>query len=229
VKRILWGLVAFSLTSGLGAFPLPPALETGHLTGKGTVNGELPVALSDQFIALGWSRANALAFIELRTVGSRVEARLRILDLVEDRLLEEVALDDWQVDRAHWWSVNEAKVVPVLQRFSIIPNDWQLGQFPLILDNEYYTVALKTFAKSTEPVWIDRLELVVHSTGRGTKTVRTLEGYWRWATILGFLPSPFENRVAVILVVQPSGWLGKEEPLRFIVSGLSLKAGFPTP
>jgi hypothetical protein len=97
------------------------------------------------------------------------------------------------------------------------------------LDNEFYTPVLRTYPDPREPGWIDRLEILIYSTGRGLKTVKNEAGYWRWATLLGFIPSPYENRVALILLVQPTGWQGEKEPLRFLVTGLSLKAGFPMP
>ena len=215
----------------LTAFPLPPPLQTGHLFGKDAVVGTPPVPLSDELYALGWSPDNAFATLE-RLTGTEGQktVRLRVHDLVDDTLLAEKFWPDWgdEDSKEAWWSAREEEVNTIFARFRLVPTDWQMGEFPLINDNEFYTAALRS-GRSSEPGWIDRLEIVVHSTGRGLKTIGDHQGYWRWAALLGFVPSPFENRVALILVVQPTGWNGARQPLRFLISGLSLKAGFPKP
>jgi len=226
VIRVL--LLALSLAPGLAAFPLPPPLETGYLLGKGLPAGVPPLALTDELYALGWSRSNLFAYLELRTLDGGTAARLRVLDTVSDTLVWEQEWPGWSVGgRDAWWAAHEAEAQAVFSRFGLVPTDRQLGQFPLIVDNEFYTLVLRPGRWDSE--WIDRLEVVVHSTGRGLKTVSDGKGFWRWATLLGFLPSPFENRVALVLLVQPAGWRGTAQPLRFLVSGLSLKAGFPQP
>lgn len=156
---------------------------------------------------------------------------MRVIDLVEDRVLFEALWPDWgdEEKKAIWWDLHFPRVEEVFARFGLRPNSWQLGVFPLILDNEYYTLALRTFANPRDARWIDRLEVLVHSTGRGLKVVKDAHGYWRWAALVGFLPSPYENRVALVLLVQPAGWKGANAPLRFLISGLSLKAGFTEP
>jgi len=191
-----------------------------------------PVPLTDELYALGWSPANAFAVLERRTgAGGPTVVRFRVLNLVDDQVLFEKQWPDWgpSENRDAWWAAREAEVDEVFSRFSLIASDRQMGQFPLINDNEYDTLVLRSGRNSFDPSWIDRLEIVVHSTGRGLKTVGDGTGYWRWASFLGFVPSPFEDRVALIVLVQPAGWLGAAQPLRFLISGLSLKAGFPKP
>ncbi len=224
----LLALAAMGLAAcSLGAVPLPPPLETGYLLGKGLPAGMPPVPLNDQLYALGWSPDNRFAYLERRTVDSASLVRLRVLDTVDDTIVYEHEWPGWADEaREAWWASHQTEVESVFSRFQLQPTDRQLGQFPLIVDNEYYTLVLRPGRSNG---WIDRLEVVIHSTGRGLKTVRDGEGFWRWATLLGFVPSPFENRVALILLVQPAGWLGEKQPLRFLVSGLSLKAGFPQP
>ena len=215
----------------LPAFPLPPPLQTDHLFGKDAAGGTPPVPLTDELYALGWSPDNAFAVLERLTgTDGKKTARFQVFNLVDDSLLYEKSWPDWGDDENEqaWWSAKENEVNAVFTRFALVPTDWQMGEFPLINDNEFYTAALRA-GRSSEPGWIDRLEIVVHSTGRGLKTVGDHSGYWRWATLLGFVPSPFENRVALILLIQPTGWNGTQQPLRFLVAGLSLKAGFPKP
>ena len=226
----VFGLVV--LVTGLGAFPMPSPLETGHLLGKNLPSGSPPVPLADELYALGWSPSNAFAFLERRTgVTGPTVVRFCVLDLVEDSILYETEWPDWgaEGDREAWWTDREAEFTRVFAQFQLEPTDRQLGLFPLIMDNEYDTLSLRLGRDPVEPSWITRLEIVLHSTGRGLKTVGAEAGFWRWATLLGFVPSPFENRVALILLVQPVGWSGNRQPLRFLVAGLSLKAGFPKP
>lgn len=219
------------LAASAWGFPLPPPLETTHLLGRGLAAGPPPLPLTDEFYALGWSRDNAFAFLERRSVGGGRELRLRVVDLVEDRVLFQQEWPDWGEEGARdgWWEAKAPVVADLFARFGLVPTSWQLGVFPLILDNEFYTLALRTVPSARDSAWIERLEILVHSTGRGLKTVKDASGYWRWAALLGFLPSPFENRLALVLLVQPAGWDGDLQPLRFFVTGLSLKAGFPKP
>lgn len=233
MRRLRPAAVLLVLVAGsLGAFPLPPPLETGHLLGRGLPAGVPPVPLADRFFALGWSRDNAFAFLERRTYDNAVPSvRFRVMDLVDDRILAEREWADWGEDLnlESWWSARESEVDALFARYRLQPIDNQLGLFPLIVDNEFYTLVLRPGAAPGQGGWIDRLEVAVRSTGRGLKTVWDGRGYWRWATLLGYVPSPFENRVALVLLVQPSGWMGPRQPLRFLVTGLSLKAGFPLP
>jgi len=217
---------------GLGAWPLPPPLETAHLLGKGLASGAPPVPLTDELYALGWSSSNAFAILERRNLGpDRRSVRFRILDLVEDLVLYQEEWPDWGPEEAKgaWWANHQGHVDELFVHYGLKTTVWQLGVFPLILDNEYYSLALRTVPTVPDPQWIQRMEILVHSTGRGLKVVKEVDGYWRWATLLGFLPSPFENRIALVLLVQPSGWWETQQPLRFFITGLSLKAGFPKP
>lgn len=216
----------------LGAFPLPPPLETGHLLGKGLPAGVPPVPLTDELYVLGWSPGNALAVLERRTLApGRWEPRFRVYDLVEDKLLLESVWPDWVAPDAQdtWWNQRAPEVDQAFKKFGLVPTRFQLGEFPLIVDNEFYSLALRPTSSTGDPGWKDRIEAVVRSTGRGLKVVKDDAGFWRWAGLLGFIPSPFENRLALVLLVQPAGWGGSAHPLRFLVSGLSLKAGFPKP
>lgn len=225
-----WLALTLVFVPGLGAFPLPPALETGYLLGKGLPSGAPPVPLTDELYALGWSRDNAFAWMVRRTLvdGSR-EVVFEVDNLVDDQVLSRTVWPDWGPDDAQgaWWDGHEPQADEVFRRWRLEPIDNQLGQFPLILDNEYFTVVVRT--ESPAPGWVAQLTVLVNSTGRGLKTVGEIPGYWRWVTLLGFIPSPFENRLALVGLVQPAGWLGAGQPLRFVVWGVSLKAGFPKP
>lgn len=217
---------------GVSAFPLPPPLETSHLVGKGRPAGAPPVPLADELYALGWSRNSAFAVLERRVLGgSRYAVRLRVYDMVEDSVLWEKEWPDWgdAENRDTWWAGKEVEVEQIFTRFQLEPTQWQLGVFPVILDDEFYSLVLRSARNTEDPTWIDRLEIAVHSTGRGLKVLQNGGGFWRWATLLGFIPSPFESRLALVLLVQPAGWGGGDQPVRFLISGLSLKAGFPKP
>jgi len=220
-------LAALVWVGAAGAFPLPPPLETGHLLGPGLPAGSPPVALTDEFYALGWSPKNLFASLVRRTLpGGGREVRFEVADLVTDEVVVRTVWPDWGDDQETWWAARSDEADAVFRRYGLVPNNWQLGEFPLILDNEYYTAVVRSRRQGG---LIHRLEAVVSSTGRGLKSVWSSEGLWRWAAPLGFLASPFENRLALVLLVQPAGWAGKDQPLRFLVSGLSLKAGFPKP
>jgi len=227
---VLAGLVGWA--GALGAFPLPPPLETAHLLGRGLPAGTPPVPLADELFALGWSPSNAFAVLERRTRPlDPPQVFLRVIDLVDDRVLAEQEWEDWGPPEAQgaWWAGHEAAAEALFHHFGLVPIDNQLGLFPLILDNEFYTLVLRTDRAPADPAWIGSFEVVVQSTGRGLKSVLTGGDEVRWATVLGFIPSPFENRSALILAVQKAGWAGEKQPLRFVVTGLSLKAGFPKP
>jgi len=231
IRSLVSGLFLLFLVCDGFSWPLPPPLETSHLLGPGLVAGRPPVALADELYALGWSRKNEFAVLERRSLGPGTkEIRFRILDLVEDTVVVEQTWPDWgDQGQDEWEKVYGPRLEELFSRFSLQPTSWQLGVFPLILDNEYYTPVLRTHPHPDDPTWLEGLEILIYSTGRGLKTVKKAQGYWRWATLVGFVPSPFENRLALILLVQPAGWEGKQQSLRFLVTGLSLKAGFPKP
>jgi len=225
---VLW----WALTTGaLGAVPLPPPVETGYLLGKGLPLGAPPVPLTDELYVLGWSAQGSLALLQRETgVTGPPVVRLRVLDTVEDTVLWEKVWPDWGSadNRDAWWTARGPEVEAVFHQFTLQSTDWQLGQFPLIQDNDFYSLALR-LRWTSDPAWIDRWDLVVHSSDRGLKVVAHGEGVWRWATFVGFVPSPWDDRVAAILLVQPEGWAGSRQPLRFVVVGVSLKYGFPKP
>ena len=230
----LWlavGLTVLVASATRAEVPLPPPLETGHLLGKGLPAGTPPVPLTDQLFILGWSPQGALAVVERRTIGSGFEPRLRVYDLVEDRILYQSVWSDWKDpgNLAPWWADRQSELAQVFDRFHLGSVDYQLGEFPLILDNEFYSLATRLTSELASAQEKDRLRAIVRSTGRGLKTVLDNQGLWRWAAPLGFVPSPFEDRLALVLLVQPVGWAGATQPLRFVISGLSLKAGFPKP
>jgi hypothetical protein len=224
-------LLVLLASSVWAEIPLPPPLESAHLLGKGLPSGAPPVPLTDQLFVLGWSPEGALAVLERRTVDAQFELRLRVYDLVEDRVLFQTGWPDWNaaVGPVPWWADHQAELSRIFDQFHLTSVDYQLGEFPLILDNEYYSLAVRLTSDRVSDGEKDRLTAVVRSTGRGLKTVLDSRGLWRWAAPLGFIPSPFENRLALVLAVQPVGWEGDRQPLRFVISGLSLKAGFPKP
>ena len=212
------------------AWPLPIPLETGHLLGAGRPAGKPPVPLVDELSILGMGSNNVIALLERSQVGSSWRVRTKGLDLVNDSVLWQQDWEDWGDEDLFslWWETHRNEISIPLQRWKISPLNYQLGEFPVILDEEYY----QAFLRRTNDVatgLLARLEVILQSTGRGVKTVLDLTGTWRWATLLGFVPSPFENRLALVLLIQPEGWAGDQQPLRFLVTGASLKAGFELP
>lgn len=215
----------------LVAVPLPPPLETSHLLGAFTSSGEPPVGLTDQLYFVGWSRTNRIATLEKRHEGEFPRAILSVVDLVGDEVLAKKTWESWEDDddAELWWQNHQSEIAPLLNQYAIEAIDYQLGVFPLILDNEFYTLVLQEQVRREDLGRISRLTAIVNSTGRGTKTIWSRDGYWQWAQFVGFVPSPFENRLALVFLVQPTGWQGTHEPLRFLLAGMSLKAGFPKP
>jgi len=211
-------------------WPMPIPLESAHLLGVGRPAGKPPVPLTDELSILGMGANNLLALLERSRVGSSWRVRTKVIDLVKDSILWQQDWEDWGDEDLFpvWWETNRPLIAATLQKWKINPLDYQLGEFPVILDDEYYQAYLRR-TKDVATGLLARLEVILHSSGRGIKTVLDLTGTWRWATVLGFVPSPFENRLALVLLVQPEGWDGDQQPLRFLVTGASLKAGFEQP
>jgi hypothetical protein len=173
---------------------------------------------------------NALGYLVRRQIEpQRFEVTVRVVDLVDDHTLWEQSSPSSVGDDelTQWWHEHQNEVSSAFRRFGLVPLDDQLGEFPVILDEDYYAAYVRR-SLAADTGLIHRLEVVVQS-GRGVKTIFDAQGNWRWATLLGFIPSPFENRLAVVLLVQPEGWGGSQQPLRFIVTGASLKTGFVQP
>ena len=225
---VLFGLVSVYAAT---AFDLPPQLVTTHLLGEDLPAGLPPVPLADEFYALGWSPTGDFAYLENQYETSDTRRLVfEIRDLVEDRPLE---LKSWivpsRVPTHDWWDTHEAEIEALMSAKQIRPEVQQLGEFPLILGETYLQVSLLTHLNSSNTRWIDHINIVVHASSSGSKSVFNARGYWRWCTLLGFVPSPFENRVALIVLIQPTGWNGVREPLRYFIVGSSLTVGFSKP
>lgn len=187
------------------------------------------MSLQDELFVLAMGSNNQMGYLERVSMpGESWLFRARVVDLVDDSLIwEQIWVTDEEIDR--WWPEQGGGVMRSLKSHHLEPVDFQMGEFPVILDDQFYTATLRRTASASDPALFGRLEVVVQSTGQGIKTVCDLSGAWRWASVLGFIPSPFENRLAIILLVQPEGWSGPQQPLRFLVAGASLKAGFAQP
>lgn len=183
---------------------------------------------TDDFYSLGWSPKNHYAYLLVRKtlVGDRV-GELVVQDMVADEIAvrDRVPFQDGEDFPRFWTRVGE-RWRTFLLLFGIRREDFQLGQFPVILDEEYYTLSLQTDRRAIPDPVITGYTLFLHSTGRGSKVVSNQDHQLlRAVRAAGFIPSPFENRVAILLLTQPLGWGGSLGVGRWQVVGASLKAG----
>lgn len=202
----------------------------------------------ESFFPIGWSRDGKFAYY-LEPVDEACGcyfANLFILDLKNDSVLWSFDYDSEAIDEARQqgkpysfdtlWKANARLFAEKLKEYKIEPQArFTLLSFPVEHNGQTIRANLKTFKKpglTEEESWygsIGRTTLELHSNRRGKKTilnethpeVRPLS-----VGLLGYLKSPFEPRVAVVLMNIIRGWEGPPHTGDVQIVGASLQDGF---
>lgn len=230
---VLLVVLAAALTGSAGAagFTLP-----GQVTGP---VGADAFSRGFEFRPFGWSAAGAFAYLESRFVDGRGGTVFRyvIMDTVEDKVVFEYRDDsfDWpdggqDATAEQAWAKDAETVSAALQSRRIVQApDALIRRFPFTRSGDRYTAELKVETDpqkdETEDGRVSAYSLTLNSQKRGSKTVTRSEGSGAMNVQLdGYIASPFEPRVLVVVSVQKRGFEGSDEYLRFY--GAHLTAGF---
>ncbi|NNM55394.1 MAG: hypothetical protein HKM05_11840 [Spirochaetales bacterium] len=204
------------------AYPKPLFLDF-LMTGKG-VSPDWLTLPRPQLYLLAWSRDAKV--LTAQTEDPSTTVSFEVWDCIDDRAVDTLKLPGWGTgNQKTWWTSQEAQISALRKKWDLHPCNFQMGTFPLIDSNDVFFQPYLDLIKTGQR-WGTTLRLVLHGGGLGTKVVMERHGVWRRALLLGFTPSPYEDRILMIMVVQPSGWNGKETELRYIIAGASLVLGF---
>lgn len=171
---------------------------------------------------------------------------VQIVDLKTDGVSDRVTPGDGcDVDAAAGWAREHEAIVQLLGRHAIEPGTPSLATLPVQhgadrLDARLRVGAVQQLAVEEEgqpPTVRVPVEVVFRSSERGEKTVGTLYVEERWGLsmtwgheVVGYVASPHEPRVAVLVREVHRGWEGLPTVEVVHVMGAALETGFtPSP
>jgi len=204
--------------------------------------------LNDSLYPIGWSPDGKFAYLvePVDDACGCYFAELHIVDLRTDRSIWEykndpekrVAKDGSYLpdDLKRFWKRNQALfskklssyLIQPLSKFALLSGDFASG-------GQKYALDLSTRKSPNEDFAIDMVSdatLRLKSPGLGKKTIYTADkkdlGTYPPLdmAVAGVLRSPFENRIAVVLLNVQRGWEGPPHTTEVKIVGADLKSGF---
>lgn len=207
--------------------------------------------VSESLYPIGWSRdGNFAYYVEpVDEACGCYFAELFILDLKTDKILwsfdynsegnDEAKREGKPHDFETLWKANQQLFSDKLREHAIEPQTRSsLFSFPSNLKGELLTATLRTTEKKglTDDQRhygiIGNATLQLNSTRRGKKTILDhaySESLPLKVGLLGYVRSPFEARIAVVLMKVMRGWEGPPHTGRLQIVGASLTDGFKRP
>lgn len=188
------------------------------------------VTQAEGFYPLGWTADSRFAYLTTGTdAAGNLVGRFFVQDLVEDQYLyQDSAIFLKAEDFPAWWQRVKGRWSLILSAYSISRGDQQPVFFPSIFEDGFYeakTVAVGS-RNSLASVSAFQITLTRRYTAhtQQSKVIQTLPaGDFSEAVPFAFLPSPFEDRVAVLVLRKPirGSAIGT-----WSVAGADLRAGF---
>jgi hypothetical protein len=187
--------------------------------------------ICSRFFPVGFSKDGKFAYADMIPGGGRsnLVCRFSIMDLIEDRVLYEVESEAEDVnDFSDFWRANYGSIKKKMNEYGIIENKPVLSLFPC--KNGKDQIKLIVEKKSTEKdPWerdIGELRIIAVSSILGKKTIYRKENSYIDVTIEGYIRSPYEDRILVIVSQLRSGWEGPPDELYLLIAGCHLTKGF---
>jgi hypothetical protein len=199
--------------------------------------------ITENFFPVGWSKDGKLAYYTEpgdEACGCYFGS-LTILDTVNDKVLwsfEYNGLDDQDNPKykaiTDLWRKNRKLFSGKLNQYGIIPQGrFNLLKFPINNAGDQLRADLKIEETKDEEAriygTIKKATLQISSRGGGTKTVHE-QSYPEYGPldmkVLGYLKSPYEQRVAIIMLEVWRGYEGPPHTTHVKVAGSSLTTGF---
>jgi hypothetical protein len=193
-----------------------------------------------EFFTFGWSRDGKIAYALVDTpifrtgfgftfaiVDARTDEVLVSIYDHADQFLASTGVSPYE----EAWRRNSAEIVSSLERYAIEPaGETIVEPFPLVRGNDGYDVAIREWRvdPATQPYGNGVVGYTVsfNSRRRGSKVVASQGRLWATdVTALGFVRSPFENRIAII-VAESGNANGNNRFTDFTIVGAHLEAGF---
>ncbi len=239
----VFALSGFGQPAGTGLFDQPERLE---LTGWGEPDADIvpgpTTFLTASFYPIGWSRDGKFAYViepPDEACGCYF-AEIVIQDLVTDKVMwserysSELLEDPEAENLDSYWAANQKKFSSKLNEYRIIA----LSRFDLLgptvgFGNDVFTPTVKVNVETDNDFEVvGDVTVRLHSKRSGSKVIHRdvykkgeISGF-RNAMIAGSLKSPFEARIAVLIVEEHRGWEGPPNTTGVKVAGASLTTGF---
>lgn len=234
---------AAAQTSKTRLFPVPERLALNGI-GEPDPNEEVTSAklLTESFYPIGWSRDGKFAYLvePADEACGCYFADIVIQDLKTDKILWKERYNSSELENPEvedldsLWPKKRKVYSAKLNQYRIEPiGDVQLMHPSINFEGDVLTPKLDIKIETDGGYEVDgTVTLTMASTKRGSKIIRRdvykkkdINGF-RDAEISGSLKSPFESRVAVIVVEVMRGWEGPPNTTSIKVSGATLTTGF---
>jgi len=203
---------------------------------------------TESFFPIGWSKEGKFAYYvePVDEACGCYFAKLLIVDLKTDKVLwsfdynsefiEEAKREGRPYTLETLWRAHQKLFSEKLREYEIEPQERPaLFSFPIRYQGDRLTANLKTSEQpglTTEERWygtIGKAKLHLNSARKGSKTILA-HSYERvrplYVGMIGYLKSPFESRIAVVLVEIIRGYEGPPHTGDVRIVGASLHSGF---
>jgi hypothetical protein len=202
----------------------------------------------ESFYPIGWSKDGKFAYYvePVDEACGCYFAKLLILDLKTDKVLWEFKYDSEDLEDAKkagrpyslnsLWQVNRKLFSDKLKENGIVPQvRFNLLEFPINYRGDRLTAHLQTKEKEDADAEarlygvINRATLQISSKRNGKKTILDqpyLDGSPLYVGVVGYVKSPFEPRIAVVLTQIYRGYEGPPHVGELKIVGASLETGF---
>lgn len=207
-----------------------------------------PVVEAD-FYPLGWSKDSKFAYILVPAPQASSSAVFRIQDMITDKILFEKRYregsDGYPIDLPidlKKLTRNKGEVAHYLNKYRIKGYNDKLHWFPIKHPKKGIDYNLKTVHEINPYFWHQQflsrvnVDLYLYSiTVDGQKKIATktildkkvdLQSLQYSTMVVGYLKSPFEERIAIVMIYFGRGWEGPPHATSFELVGASLSKGF---
>jgi hypothetical protein len=121
-----------------------------------------------------------------------------------------------------------------LKEFNIEPTEkFEVGKNDFTISNQNYSLKIADKKMGTDELYgaevIQKLSIKLQAKGLGAKTLFTQnskESRMLDAKVLGYLQSPFENRIVVLFSTKSMGYEGPPNLMEYKIIGATLDKGF---
>ncbi|MCF6207506.1 MAG: hypothetical protein L3J47_11575 [Sulfurovum sp.] len=206
--------------------------------------------ISEKLYVAGWSKDGKFAYAVQtpNEVRDKEQGVFIIQDMVTDKVLEKIQWEftppkrDNRDDFVSYMKPPVAKIATLLKKYHIVTDKELLKQFPIGGVSEGNAVDAKLFMRwvNQPEMFIETEKLLTHLTLKLLKTEdfkstkrkvvfekrQMLPARYLDAFVGGYFKSPFESRIAVLLVMIQRGWEGPPHVLNVKLIGASLSKGF---
>ena len=193
---------------------------------------------------LGWSKKNLFAYVvhEANEARDFEKARLTVQDIVTDKVITGFSWN-FETEKGFQRSIDDHfdEISKLLQRFKIDSRNYLVDSNTVTLPKRFpivyrgHTISTKRVDRyESSSGFLKEFELLLQK-GRGDKVVGEKTVFKKKYSIddrvfdlfvLGYIPSPYTDRIAIVLARVSRGWEGAPHVMDFEIVGASLSKAF---